>query len=358
MNKKSEFDTILDECLERILRGESVEECVAGYPEHADELRELLMTAADARDATTVSPRPEFRERASREFQAAIRDMEPVKGQGILGWWPRWATITVSIVVFVLLAGGGTVFAANYSLPDSPLYQVKLATEAVRLTFASSELTKAELYAEFADKRVDEIIEMADKGKLEQVEQATDRMNNQLIAMANLVVPAHEEEMLMMAASEAEAPMTAPASTGPEDVQSSTTSPETLPSTSQPTVAAPPPPQATAPAAVPAPTAEPVPTTAEVEKLPPRAGGTKSFNADIEGDSGIVVEEGQPAEPKTEDDEVVQSELKKLISEQAVSNTQELEELLKRVPESLRPALLKALEIANYNYELVIQNLE
>ena len=116
--------------------------------------------------------------------------------------------------------------------------------------------------------------------------------------------------------------------------------------------------QLKAKASAPAPSAEPVPTTIEVEKLPPRAGGTKSFNSDAETDAGVVTEEAQPAEPQPEVDWDDQSELKKLISEQAFSNTQELEELLKRVPESLRPALLKALEVANYNYELVIQHLK
>ena len=318
------------------------------------------MTAADARDATAVTPRPEFRERASREFQAAIRDTEPVKEPGFLGWWPRWATVAVSVFVFVVLAGGGTVFAANYSLPDSPLYQVKLATEAVRLTFATSELTKAELYAEFADKRVDEIVEMADKGNFKQAEQATDRMNNQLIAMADLVVPADQKGMLMMLNSDVESAMPAPGSTGPEDVQSSTT----MPSTSETVPAAPPPQPVTAPEAVPvpsvapAPSMEPAPTSIEVGQLPPRADETKSFGADTETNAGQAVEESWSVGSQPEVDDSDQSELKKLISEQALSNTMELEELLERVPESLRPALLKALEIANYNYQLVIQNLE
>jgi hypothetical protein len=353
-NKKRDFDFILDECLERILRGESVEECVAGYPEHADELRELLMTAADARDATAVNPRPEFRERASREFQAAIRDMEPVKEPGFPGWWPRWATVAVSVFVFVVLAGGGTVFAANYSLPDSPIYQVKLATEAVRLTFATSELTKAELYAEFADKRVDEIVEMADKGNLKRVEQATDRMNNQLIAMADLVVPADEKHMLMMAASDVESMMPAPGSTGPEDVQSSTT----MPSTSETELAAPPPQPVTAPEAAPAPSMAPAPSPEEAEKLLPRAEGTKSFDGDMETNDGAGAEESWSSGLQPAADDSDQSELKQLISQQAFENTQDLVELLERVPESLQPALLQALEVANYNYELVIRYLE
>ena len=99
----------------------------------------------------------------------------------------------VVVVIALLLAGSGTVAAAGNSMPDEPLYPVKLATETVRLTLTPSALGKAELYVKLADKRVAEIIKMADKGKVKQVENAAERLNTQLIAMASLAVPGGED---------------------------------------------------------------------------------------------------------------------------------------------------------------------
>ena len=48
MKNKKEFENILDGCLESVLRGESVEACLELYPDYAEELRPLLMTAAGA----------------------------------------------------------------------------------------------------------------------------------------------------------------------------------------------------------------------------------------------------------------------------------------------------------------------
>jgi len=78
MKKPREFDNILDELLERLVQGESIEACLAQYPEHAAELEPLLRTALNTLQATDIKPRPEFRQRASYEFQTAIREM-PVK---------------------------------------------------------------------------------------------------------------------------------------------------------------------------------------------------------------------------------------------------------------------------------------
>jgi hypothetical protein len=185
MNKEKEFENILDECLERVMRGEDVQACLARYPEYAAELEPLLKTASAARKAVDIQPRAEFRQRAAFEFQSAIRNMPVKESKGFFKWQVRWV-MPVAIVLVVLMAGSGTLVAANNSLPDDPLYTVKLASETVQLAFTPSDLGKAELYAKFADKRVEEIIELADKGEVKQIDAATERMNTQLIAMANI----------------------------------------------------------------------------------------------------------------------------------------------------------------------------
>lgn len=211
MNSK-EFDNILDDCLERLLvKGESLEQCLELYPAQADELRPLLETALAASEASAIQPRPDFRARARYQFHSALKEMVAGKSRSSWGWFPRWAMV-VAVVLVLALAGGGTVLAAESSMPDSPLYSVKLATEQVRLALTPSQMGKAKLCAELADRRVVEITYMADKGDAEQVELITQRLDDKLDLLVALVVgeKAAEPGMLMVPA-----PTTAPATTPP-----------------------------------------------------------------------------------------------------------------------------------------------
>lgn len=188
MGKNREFDNILDECLERLLaKGETIDQCLQSYPEHADELKPLLQMAAEAKTAIAIQPRPEFRERARYQMQAAFHERtEPRRGLGFIFRLSRGWAIALSIALVVLLAGGGTVAAAGYSMPDSLLYPVKLATEQVQMAFTFTDMGKAELHARLADRRVAEIAHMASKGTPQQVEQIVQRLDNHLGMIASL----------------------------------------------------------------------------------------------------------------------------------------------------------------------------
>lgn len=338
MSKNNEIENILDECLERLINGETIEACLTGHPEYATELEPLLRTAEDARKAAAIKPRAEFRDRAAYEFQAAIREMEPQRSPGFFGWFPRWATVVAAVVVVVLLAGTGTVAASANSLPDEPLYQVKLATEAVRLAFTPSALGKAELYAKFADKRVEEIIRMADKGKVKQVEKATERMNNQLIAMANLVVPggAGDAQMEIAAFEAVPAPMAAEEAPAPVPAPKPAPAPEA--EAPQMQMKAPPPEIEVPPEA-----AEEAPVMAE-----PRAPGPRE-------DAGRAADRGRKDKDVEPDN---RARFRMNMSEQAMENIKELQDLLERAPESLKPALRRALEVADNGYEQALRNLD
>jgi len=185
MRKSRQFDDILNECLERLLvRGETMEQCLRAFPEHADELKPLLETALNIKEASDIQPRLDFRDRARYEFYSALQGMERKRRSPLFGWQPRWVAVT-AIVLVLLLGGTGTVAAAGGSMPDEPLYPVKLATEQVRLVFTTSALGKAELYAKLADRRVLEIVRMADESKPEQVERTARRLDAYLTKIAD-----------------------------------------------------------------------------------------------------------------------------------------------------------------------------
>ena len=182
-----EFSNILDECLERLLgKGETIEQCLQSYPERAVELKPLLQTALAAKEAANVQPRAEFKTRARYQFRAALQEAASRRARPLFGWLPQWATV-VAIVLGLLLIGSGTVAAAGYSMPDSPLYPIKLATENVQLTLTRSNLDKAELHAKLADRRVTEIVYMANKGDVEKIEILTNALDKRLIVLTSLV---------------------------------------------------------------------------------------------------------------------------------------------------------------------------
>ena len=184
-----EFDNILDECLERLLvKGETIEQCLQSYPEQAANLKPLLQTALATREAVAIQPPAEFKARARYQFRSALQEVASPRRHPFLGWLPRWATV-VAIVLAVLLVGGGIIAAAGYSMPDNLLYPVKLATEQVQLTLTPSDIGKAKLCAKFADRRVAEIIYMANKGDAQQVEVITQRLDERLVMLARLTSP-------------------------------------------------------------------------------------------------------------------------------------------------------------------------
>lgn len=208
MKKTKEFNTILNDCLERLLvKGETIEQCLQSYPEHAAEIEPLLQTAMATKKAVAIQPSPEFKARARYQFQSALQEVKPKRALPFFGWQPQWA-VAIAVVLVVLLAGGGTVTAAGYSMPDSPLYPVKLATEQVQLTLTPSDIGKAELHARLADRRVAEIVYIANKGKPKQIEQIAQRLNKHLAMIASLsLVEKGEMPMMAPAPQPAEAPV-------------------------------------------------------------------------------------------------------------------------------------------------------
>lgn len=187
MKTDKEFNNILDDCLERMLvKGETIEQCLRRYPRQAAQLKPLLETALTVRGAADVQPRAEFKAKARYQFGSALEEATSRKSRFSFGWLPRWATV-VAIVLVLLLAGGGTVAAAAGSMPDSPLYPVKLATEQVQMILTPSQTGKARLCSSFADERVAEIIYMAEKGDAHQVELITKRLDDRLETLVVLV---------------------------------------------------------------------------------------------------------------------------------------------------------------------------
>src|SRR4030042_4639447 len=113
------FEDILSECIDRVLQGESVEQCLAGYPEQARELEPLLRTVVAAREASAVESRPEFKAQVRYQIHSRVsatgRRTEQ-KGMPVLGWVPRWAVVVALMFLVILVAGSSTVGAPSNTL--------------------------------------------------------------------------------------------------------------------------------------------------------------------------------------------------------------------------------------------------
>ncbi len=319
MKKTKELENILDDCLERLLvKGETIEQCLQSYPEHAAEIEPLLKTAMATKQALAIQPRPEFKSRARYQFQAALQEVKPKRASPFWGWQPQWVT-ALAIVLALLLAGGGTVAAAGNSMPDSPLYPVKLASEQVQLKLTASSIRKARLYAKLADRRVAEIAYILDRGEPGRIEATTQRLSRHLVMIAALPLA---ENGAKRAPS-----LTVPA---PEQIQ-----PELEPR-QPPVVLAPLEPQPEeAPGEMPA--AEAPPQPGQAEALEPQV------RADDTGGDMPVDERG---------------ELRILLRRYAANHPAQLRALLERAPESARPALRRAIVASIINYQKALAALD
>lgn len=162
------FDDILSECAERLLRGESVEQCLQHYPEQAHEIEPLLRIAAAARKTSSaIEPRPEFKARVRHEVQSKMRSRalnSQSRRTPVRTWLPRWAVATACVALVLVFLGGGTVAASSGSVPGDALYPVKTATEQVQMSLTFSKTAKAKLQARFAERRAREMARLAQKG--------------------------------------------------------------------------------------------------------------------------------------------------------------------------------------------------
>ena len=344
MKRSRQIEEIFEECLERVLKGEDMGECVRRYPEHESELRELLETSVMAREALAVQPSPEFRERARQQLYAAQRERAVAtpasRGRGWT-WQPRWAT-ALAAVALVIVAGSSTVLASVSSMPGQALYGVKHAAESARVALTPSKAAKAEIYASLADQRVKEIIYAADRGDAGQVQQVTNDLNAYLDRIAELnggvaqnawFSPEYGGTLGSAAAPTVTVPpMATPAlTTSP----SSDTSSETAKSAQSP----PPPIVVTIP-----PRAAAAPAT-QVTVIVPGPAEEKGITTQI---PPVVV--SSPPNSK--------AMLKARMSFQAAGNAARLKAAYEKAPPEAKLALLKAIAVSQSGYEKAIQSLD
>jgi len=102
------LDKIIDECIDRINRGESIAACLTDYPEHSEELGPLLSAILETKTAYSFIPSARAKNFHRQRFTAALvvsRERRVEKQPlfpWILGWSKVWATAAAVIVIGLL----------------------------------------------------------------------------------------------------------------------------------------------------------------------------------------------------------------------------------------------------------------
>jgi hypothetical protein len=166
---KKGIEDILNICLDRITeKGESIEQCLAGYPEHAAELEPLLKAALSASRASfAIKARPEFERLAKYRFFSAFQEKSGKKSVSKMPLW-RWQrrlAVAFAVILVLFLIGAGTVTASASSLPGDILYPVKTTTERVQGFFTFGNEAKASFHIKLAQRRLNEIEALAGKNR-------------------------------------------------------------------------------------------------------------------------------------------------------------------------------------------------
>lgn len=176
---KRRFKDILNDCLERLSRGESLQDCLNAYPEQAKELASLLRVAQATQDvASAIAPRPEFKAQVLYHLNQRLAEGMPRRR---LHWWApaitRPVALAAAVVLLLVVGAGATTAAANSSVPGEPLYLVKTMRERVLLSMPRSEASRANLEADLASVRSEEMAVLASRGDSERVEDVAMRLN-------------------------------------------------------------------------------------------------------------------------------------------------------------------------------------
>lgn len=354
MTAQQHIDDILNECIDRLARGETVEACLARYPEHAPELRPLLLVARATLSATAqLTPRAEFRMAARHRFLDALAARHARKQEAFLSgpWLRRWGAVAAGVALLVVI-GSGTVAAAETSLPSEPLYTVKQATEAFQVALAPEGSAKAKVYAHLAARRLEEISALARQGDVRSVDQLASQFEGHL-DNATLAVTRTSPEL-----PTAQESASAPAAT-PTPPAAPAAAPVPVTATPIPSVS---PGQAAQSAATPMPSAAPAARPAAPAATPaarPTPAAKPAVRQPVATPAGATekapVKAVKPAaRPSAQNLRDVHDVVKRNAEHQIAI----LEKALQEAPPAAKPTLERALEKANKKYSQAIRSLE
>ena len=186
------FEEILTDCLASLDAGATIDECLARYPQHAEQLQPLLQIAEGLRTqpAPRLSSRAFERGRAAlwaeaqRQQTGAHRRTTPTPAPAHRPAWRRWRPhsrpirrrpppvfsvfhlVTGALVAaLLLLSAYTTIRSAGNSLPGDTLYALKRGGETVEGLLMTAAGERAMWHMRQADRRLNESLALENRGQ-------------------------------------------------------------------------------------------------------------------------------------------------------------------------------------------------
>ena len=199
----TDFDDVLNDCLERLARGEDIHQCVGRYPDHEAELFPLLSVAVATMElAASPAYGPEAKAQGLKRLSQALAD------RGTPRWWhipfQLWRPVTKPLIIGLMtlfvtvLAAGGTTLASSNSVPGEPLYWVKKTKENISLKIPWSQMKQAQIHAHLASVRGQELRQLIARDRIGDAELLVSQINhhlNESAMRAGIPLPANPVEM-------------------------------------------------------------------------------------------------------------------------------------------------------------------
>lgn len=145
-----------NDCVDRLLAGATVEDCLRLYPDDAAALRPLLESGQVVRRI-----QPTDAEVAAAQARGQAR-LDFVLAQSYVRRTParRWVSTLAGLAAVFVLLFAGAAYAAESTLPGDALYPLKLFTENVRGAVGGESVRQA-----FAARRADEVRDLLALGR-------------------------------------------------------------------------------------------------------------------------------------------------------------------------------------------------
>lgn len=186
----------LDYCLENP-DGLSAQELLDRFPQYRAELSDMLLFANELAEITPPPVMLERREAMKSRIMMAAQTqanaarvarpaalVKPARVAKPLPWFlrPGWVTAAAAIIILMFVW-----WSADRALPDSPFYNVKLASENIILNLTSKPVDKAILNTNIANARLYDLRAMQQTGKLVQAAPALESYSRR-VTEANAIL--------------------------------------------------------------------------------------------------------------------------------------------------------------------------
>jgi LysM repeat protein len=160
---ENDLHNVFEDCIVRLNSGQSIEECLRSYPQHAALLRPMLEAGHLVyRASYTANETAQAQARVHARVAEAARAPKPHPLPYL-----RLAALAATLVLVFVIAIGGGIAASQSSLPGDWLYRVKRTVESVRMSLS---IDSTAIRQEIDQRRIAEIQQLIALGRTETVD--------------------------------------------------------------------------------------------------------------------------------------------------------------------------------------------